>query len=136
MALDDIGYQVTVYIQNSKCLFIAIISTDSAVFEARLLHIIPFFIKLFYQINKNFNVEHLAPCIAFYYSRAAIHPYLILGLYQGRPPSAASRHLSFVADYLWRLKYSLFFTNLAAKGAKFEPLIAQILSAAQHLVNG
>ena len=44
----------------------------------------------------------------FYFSRAAIHPYLLLGLYQARPPSATSHHLSLVAEIcflsqIWRL---------------------------------
>ena len=44
----------------------------------------------------------------FYFSRAAIHPYLLLGLYQARPPSATSRHLSLAAHYFWRLKCAFF----------------------------
>ena len=60
-------------------------------------------------------------------------PSFTLGLYQARPPSAASRHLSLAVGYLWGLKYVFFLTNLAANCTKFEPLFAHMLSAAHNL---
>ena len=51
-------------------------------------------------------------------------PSFTLGLYQARPPSAASRHLSLAVGYLWGLKY-VFFSQILR-------LIAQSLSRCLH----
>ena len=45
------------------------------------------------------------------YSKAAIHPYFLLRLYQASPPSAASHHLRSAPDFLRRLKYAFFYKS-------------------------
>ena len=65
---------------------------------------------------------------SFHLSRTALHPYLLLGLYQASPPSAL-----LTAILIWQQTIygggNIFFSD----GKKFEPLTLQILSAPQNV---
>ena len=80
--------------------------------------------------NKLSAVDIAGTSHSFYFSRAAIHPYLLFRLFQASPPSAAI--------YVWRLTFYgssnlPFFTNLVADFPKFRRLNAKKFCRWQNL---